>query len=64
MMGGEERRVDGPARLPEGAYFDDEDRLRGADGEYLPDGVYITEDGDVLVYEGMFLSGNFDLTEG
>lgn len=40
--------------LPEGAYFDDEDMLRLADGRYLADGVYRTPGGGQLLYEGIF----------
>ncbi len=43
-------------KLPEGAYFDEDDILRNPKGEKLPDGLYKCEDGSLISYEGNFLN--------
>lgn len=41
-------------KLEQGAYFDDEEMLHAPNGELLPDGVYETQDGSIIMYEGNF----------
>lgn len=47
-------------KLPKGAYFDDDDILRDAKGEKLPDELYRCEDGSLISYEGNFLNMPLD----
>lgn len=41
-------------QLPKGTYFDEQKLLRLADGRYIEDGVYLTQEGEVFLYEGIF----------
>ncbi|MEF9925844.1 MAG: hypothetical protein RR323_06165 [Raoultibacter sp.] len=43
-------------KLPDGYYWDDEEMLCDAAGKHLPDGLYSDEEGNLVMYEGNFLS--------
>ena len=45
--------ISGIVNLPEGAYFDD-GILYTKDGKKLPDDLYRTPNGEVILYEGDF----------
>lgn len=46
--------MDEVIKLQPGSYFDDDEMLHGPDGKLLPDGVYQTEKGEIILYEGNF----------
>lgn len=45
--------------LPQSFYFDQEDMLRDKDGNLLPDGIYLDEEGNPFIYEGNFAKNGF-----
>lgn len=48
--------MDKTEKLPDGHYWDDAEMLRDADGNLLPDGFYADDEGNVIMYEGNFMS--------
>ena len=46
----------GMYKMPAGAYWDADDMLHAANGDLLPDGLYVTDEGNVVMYEGNFLN--------
>ena len=41
-------------KMPDGAYWDGEEVLRAKDGTPMPDGCYMTSEGELVMYEGNF----------